>query len=82
MTHEKDQLQQKIASIGNDAAKMQEELKAFFTDSQLEQTIENSAKNAVIEYMKTIEPTLSDSQRQNLTNYFGEVTKDATPAVV
>ena len=54
----KDQLQQKIQSLGNNAGKMQEELKAYFTDSQLEQAIENSAKNAVMEYMKTIDPTL------------------------
>lgn len=78
----KDQLQQKITSAGNDAAKMQEELKIYFTEDQLGQAIENSAKNAVTEYMKTIEPTLSDSQKQNLANYFGEITKTASPAAI
>lgn len=78
----KDQLQQKITSMGNDTAKIQEELKAYFTDSQLEQAIENSAKNAVTEYMKAIDSTLSEAQKQNLTNYFSEITKNASPAAV
>lgn len=78
----KDQLQQKIPQIGSDASKMQEELKVYFTDSQLEQAIENSAKNAVIEYMKAIDPTLSDSQKQNIANYFSEITQNASPASV
>jgi len=78
----KDQLQQKIASLGSDAAKVQGELKAYFTDSQLEQAIENSAQNAVTEYMKAIDPTLSDSQKQNLANYFSEITTNASPATV
>lgn len=78
----KDQLQQKIASIENNATKMQEELKTSFTDSQIEQAIETSAKNAVKEYIKTIEDTLSDSQKQNLSNYFNELTKNTTSAMV
>ena len=78
----KDQLQQKLTDIGSDAVKMQEELKNYFAQAQLEQAIENSAKNAVTEYIKTIDPTLSDSQKQNLSNYFNEVTQNATPAAV
>ncbi len=78
----KDQLQQKMQSIGNDAVKMQEELKTYFTQEQLEQAIENSAKNAVTEYIKTIEPTLSDSQKQNLANYFNEITQTPSRAGV
>lgn len=77
----KDQLQQKITRVGNDPAKMQEELKAYFTDTQLEQAIENSSKTAVTEYIKTIDPTLSDPQKRNLTNYFGEISKNASPTV-
>ena len=78
----KDLPQQKIHGIENDAVKMQEELKNYFTQNQLEQAIENSAKNAVEEYIKTIEPTLSDSQKQNLTNYFNEIAKNSTSATV
>lgn len=78
----KDQLQQKITSLGNDTVKMQEELKVYFTEEQIQQAIENSAKNAMQEYIKTIQPTLSDSQKQNLTNYFSEITKPATSSSV
>lgn len=78
----KDQLEQKITNAGNGAAEMQEELKAYFSEEQIQQAIKNSAKNAVTEYIKTIEPTLSDSQRQNLTNYFGEITKTVSPAAI
>ena len=77
----KDQFQQKIQGIENDAVQMQEELKKYFTQNQIEQTIETSARNAVTEYIKTIEPTLSDPQKQNLTNYFSEITKNVSPAV-
>ena len=75
----KDQLQQKIAQVGQDAAKMREELKVYFTEPQLEQAIENSAKNAVTEYIKTIEPTLSDPQKTALTTYFSEIAPTPAP---
>ena len=74
----KDQLQEKIAQIGNDTTKMQEELKAYFTDSQLEQAIENSAKNAVTEYMKAIDPTLSETQRTNIASFGKELNQSNT----
>ena len=65
----KDQLQQKIVSVGNDTAKIQVELKVYFTPSQMEQAIEGSAKNAVTEYVKAIDPTLSETQRTNIANF-------------
>ena len=78
----KDQIQQQITSAANNPQAIQEALKTYFTDLQLQEAIKNSAKNAVTEYIKTVEPTLSDSQRQNLTNYFGEITKNSSPAAV
>ncbi len=75
----KDQLQQKIANIGQDAAKMQEELKAFFTEGQLEQAVENASKNAVTEYMKAINPTLSDTQRTSIMNFAKELNQNNPP---
>lgn len=79
---QKDQIHQQITSAGNNPQAIQEALKTYFTDSQLQEAIKNSAKNAVTEYIKTIETTLSDSQTQNLTNYFGEITKHTSPAAV
>ncbi len=76
----KDQLQQKLTAVGDDAVKLQEELRVYFTAKQVYSAIENSSKNSVTEYMKTIEPTLSDSQKQNLTSYFSELAKNPPPA--
>ena len=78
----KDQIQQQVTDAGNNPAAIRETLKTYFTDSQLQEAIRNSAKKAVTEYIKTVEPTLSDSQKQNLTNYFGEITKNASPTAV
>ena len=78
---QKDKIQQQITNAGNNPQAIQEALKRYFTDSQLQDAVRTSAKNAVTEYIKTIEPTLSDPQKQNLTNYFSEITKNVSPAV-
>lgn len=75
----RDEINQKFMGLGNDTAKMQKELKTYFAQSQLEQAIENSSRNAITEYMKAIDPTLSDSQKGNLANYFAEISKTAPP---
>ena len=69
----KDQLQQQIASVGNNPQTVSELLKSHFTQSQIEQGIQNASKNAVTEYMKAIDPTLSETQRTNLVNLFEEL---------
>lgn len=71
----KDQIQQQMTSANNDASKIQQVLNQFFTQDQLAQAIENSSKNAVTEYIKTIEPTLSEEQKQNLAGFFQELTQ-------
>ena len=78
----KDQLQQKIQSLGNDAAKVQGELLNYFTQDQIGQAIENSSKNAVTDYVKTIEPTLSDPQKTALAAYFTEIAPTPAPVAV
>ena len=78
---QKDKIQQQITNAGNNPQAIQEALKRYFTDLQLQDAVRTSAKNAVTEYIKTIEPTLSDPQKQNLTNYFSEITKNVSPAV-
>lgn len=79
---QKDKIQQQITSANDDASKIQQALNQFFTQDQLAQAIENSSKNAVTEYIKTIEPTLSDPQKQSLANYFNEIAKNTSPATV
>src|SRR3989338_9474784 len=75
---QKDKIQQQITNAGNNPQAIQEALKRYFTDLQLQDAVRTSAKNAVTEYIKTIEPTLSDPQKQNLTNYFSEITKNVS----
>lgn len=72
----KDQIQQHITNAGNNPQAIQETLKMYFTDLQLQGAIENSAKNAVTEYMKTIDPTLSETQRTNLMNFSKELNQN------
>ena len=78
----KDQIQQQITNANNDISKVQQALSQFFTEDQISKSIENSSKNAVEEYIKTIEPTLSQEQKQNLANYFNEIAKNTSPATV
>lgn len=72
---QKDSIQQKIANAGNNSQLIQDTLKTYFTDLQFQTAIKNSSKNALEEYIKTIEITLSDSQKENLTNYFVNVSE-------
>lgn len=76
----KDQLQKDVSLVGNDPQKLQGILKNYFTEEQINTALQNSSKNAITEYIKTIEPTLSDPQKQSLANYFSEITKNTSPA--
>lgn len=76
----KDQIQQQITSIGNNPLAIQETLRAHFADSQLQEAIKNSTKNAVTEYMKAINPTLSETQRTNIMNMAHELNQNNPPA--
>lgn len=72
----KDQMQKDVSLAGNDPQKLQEILKNYFSQEQIDTALQNSSKNAITEYIKTIEPTLSDVQKQSLANYFNEITKN------
>lgn len=76
----KDQMQKDISLAGSDAVKLQKILKNYFSEEQINTALQNSSKNAITEYIKTIEPTLSDPQKQSLTNYFNEITGNVPPA--
>lgn len=75
----KDQMQKDVSLAGNDPQKLQEILKNYFTEEQINNALQNSSKNAVTEYIKTIEPTLSDVQKQSLADYFNGITKNSPP---
>ena len=79
---QKDKIQQQIISAGNNPSAVQEVLKTYFTDLQMKEAVESSAKNAMQEYIKAIDNTLSEEQRTSLANYFSQISSTPAPAVV
>ena len=77
----KSQISQNITSAGNDPQKLGEVLKSYFTQQHIQDAIQNSAKNAITEYINAIQPTLSDIQKQNLAAYFKELGKTSMSSV-
>ena len=75
----KDQIQQQIASAGNNPQAARDLLKNYFTESQIEDGIQNASKNAVTEYMKAIDPTLSETQRTSIVNFAKELNQNNPP---
>ena len=76
----KDQIQQQIASAGNNSQAVRDLLKSYFTESQIEDRLQNASKNAVTEYMKAIDSTLSETQRTNIMNFSKEL-EQSNPSV-
>lgn len=75
----KDQIQQQIASAGNNPQALRDILKSYFTESQIEDAIQSASKNAVTEYMKSIDSTLSDTQRTSIANFAKELNQNNPP---
>ncbi len=73
------EIKQKISLLQNDPKAAGDIIKTYFAEQQLNEALQNSFMNAVTEYIDTIEPTLSDSQKQNLASYFSELAKTASP---
>lgn len=65
----KDQIQQQITNAGNNPQAVEQILKGYFTQSQIQDAIQNASKNAVTEYMKAIDSTLSETQRTSIMNF-------------
>lgn len=75
----KDQIQQQITSAGNNSQTVRGILKSYFEESQIENAIQNASKNAVIEYMKAIDSTLSQTQKTNIVNFAKELNPNNPP---
>lgn len=69
----KDQAKEQIKSVGDNPQALEQVLKTYFTQSQIQDALQNASKNAVAEYIKTIDPTLSETQRTNLMNFSKEL---------
>ena len=74
-----EEVKQKLSTLQNDPKATGDMIKTYFTTQQIEEALQNSSKNAVIEYMKAIDSTLSETQRTNLTKYFQELNQNSSP---
>ena len=72
----KDQIQKQMVSVGNDSEGVDTILKSYFTQIQIQDSLQNASKNAVTEYMKAIDPTLSETQRTNIANFAKELNQN------
>jgi hypothetical protein len=61
-----EELKKAIIAAGEDAQKINDIVKNYFSEEQINNARENAAKNAVTGWMQAVDPTLSDSQRQKL----------------
>jgi hypothetical protein len=61
-----EELKKAFAAAGEDAQKINDIVKSYFSKEQINSALENAAKNAVTEWMQVVDPTLSDPQRQKL----------------
>ncbi|VVB85921.1 Uncharacterised protein [uncultured archaeon] len=54
----------------NNSDKVASTLNAYFSQSQMQDALKNASKSAMTEYIKTINPTLSATQKQQLSKAF------------
>lgn len=54
--------------------RLEEILRTHFTGEEINEALKTSSYNAIQEYIKTIDPTLSNEQKQSLRNYFQTLT--------
>ena len=74
-----EEIKQKISTLQNDPKATGDMIKTYFTEQQIENALQNSSKNAVIEYIKAIANTLSEEQKANLINYSQELNQNSSP---
>lgn len=74
--------QDKQEEIKNEFATENPEIvKKYFTEEQIQQSLEDTSKNAVMEWLQTINPTLADAQRQKLVDLSQELNPPTGSAV-
>jgi hypothetical protein len=65
--NKQEELEGQLATVSNDPKKILQTSKGYFSEEQLQQTLQNVTKDAVSNYITAISDTLSDGQRENLT---------------
>ncbi len=62
-----------LSANKENSEKISELLKSRFSEEQMQKSLEETTKKSVEDWMKAIEPTLSDQQKQNLINLSEEL---------
>jgi hypothetical protein len=65
--NKQEEIENQLLTILNDPQKVSETLKGVFSEEQIQQSLENATKDAVLNYITTVNDTLSVAQRENLT---------------
>lgn len=69
----KSSLKEQIEKNLNDAQKISELLKSYFSEEQAVKAIQNSSRDMLIEYIESIKNTLSEEQRKKLIQAFEKI---------
>jgi cysteinyl-tRNA synthetase len=72
------EIKQQLSENKDNPEKISSLLKEHFSQQELHQALENAAKDAVTQYIQTITPTLSMTQKEKLLHIMDEV-RQATP---
>lgn len=65
-----EEIKTKLSTNANDADRVASVVNTYFSRSQMQSALENTAKNAITKYIETINHTLSTAQRQQLASTF------------
>lgn len=63
---QQESLKNELTVNKDNSEKASEILKAHFNEEQIQKSLEETTKNAVMEWMQAVNPTLSDEQKQKL----------------
>lgn len=69
-TDKQEEIKTKLSANANDSNKITSLVSTYFSQQQMQDALETSAKKAVTKYIETIDHTLSTIQRQQLADTF------------
>lgn len=67
-----EKIKQEMSASGNNSEKIEEIIKKYFTEEQRTKALEPAAKSAIVDYLKSINDSLSSTQKQ--TEVFQAIT--------
>lgn len=67
-----DEIKQRVTSPTPDLENLAISLRRHFSEDQLSKELENASKNALIDYLQSLSPTLSATQKESLARILEE----------